>query len=108
MVFHNLDMTLDNVWQFYVNNGSESDHLVYHPSVVTEILESNKMFNNRKFSHSSNKLYEKSRYDNKGHTTSFKDKQQHVCYKSSKFFCIKCAITLHPKECFKMYHSAHL
>lgn len=107
LICHALDMALQNSWQLYKNNGGEHDHLAFRRAVATGIMESFKKSDNRKFSHGSKKLHKESRLDNKEHMIRYKNKQTrcNVCHKNAKFFCTKCKITLHPKDCFEIYHT---
>lgn len=47
------------------------------------------------------------RFDNVGHLVEYSQTHRKckVCYKNSKFVCTKCAIGLHPKFCFMIYHT---
>nr|CAI5860738.1 unnamed protein product [Callosobruchus analis] len=56
---------------------------------------------------SSDNLHEASRYDRLDHLVVYQEKQTrcNVCHKNCNFFCQKCSVTLHPKNCFVNYHS---
>lgn len=47
------------------------------------------------------------RYDNIGHTVIYNETDRRCahCSKKSQFICEKCNIALHPKFCFKLYHT---
>nr|CAI5849684.1 unnamed protein product [Callosobruchus analis] len=47
------------------------------------------------------------RYDRLDHLVVYQEKQTrcNVCHKNCNFFCQKCSVTLHPKNCFVNYHT---
>lgn len=106
LISHCLDMALHNAWQLYRANKGEHDHLKFRRSVATGILETYKK-DQRKSGRTSGAFHESSRYDGIGHIIKYREGQLRCsfCHKHANFFCKKCNVTLHPKNCFEQYHN---
>lgn len=100
-------MALHNAWQLYKNDGGEYDHLKFRRSVTCSLLETFRKSDHRMPGRASGSLHESSRYDNVGHMISYRPNQLRCgnCHKHANFYCKKCNVTLHPKDCFEIYHT---
>lgn len=107
LISHCLDMAVQNAWQLYRSNDGEYDQLKFRRSVATSLLESYGKSEKRKPGRSSQAKHETSRYDEVGHIIKYRPEQLRcgLCHKHANFYCKKCAVTLHPKHCFEMYHT---
>lgn len=107
LICHSLDMALQNAWQLYRIGGGKKDHLRFRQSVALSMLETYKKSSKRGPTRQSANLHETSRYDRLDHLVVYQEKQTrcNICHKNCNFFCQKCAITLHPKNCFLTYHT---
>lgn len=108
LISHCLDMALHNAWQLYKINEGEYDHLKFRRSVATSLLETYGKGVERKPGRTSHNFQETSRFDDIGHIIKYRSEQLRcaICHKNAMFYCKKCKVSLHPKNCFELYHTA--
>lgn len=107
LVTHCIDMSVQNAWYLQVVEGGKLDQLAFRRALATELLETHKVLTGRKCSRKSEHYKEHSRYDRIDHMIIYQMNQTKcaVCHKKTNFRCEKCDIGLHPKECFRCFHT---
>lgn len=107
LISHFVDMAEQNAWRIYKINGGKLDHLGFRRSVAIGILESFKKRTQGRSSKLPREAHAHSKYDGIDHIIMYQEKQSRCayCHKKCNFVCQKCTLALHPKECFKSYHT---
>lgn len=104
---HCVDMAIQNAWQIHKTQDGKLDQLEFRRSIATNILETFKKETKRGPSKRNSNSVANSRYDGINHLVLYQEKQSRCgyCHKKVQFLCEKCKIPLHPKFCFKSFHS---
>ncbi|XP_056648826.1 piggyBac transposable element-derived protein 3-like [Diorhabda sublineata] len=104
LIFHMLDLAVQNAWQLHKEQNGKLDHLGFRRRIVMTILEGNqrKFAKRSKLSQSHNC---EMRYDRIDHliVTQGKQTRCRMCHKKVSTKCEKCDAALHV-VCFKPYH----
>lgn len=102
-----IDMANQNAWYLHRFDGGRLDQLAFRRAVAVELLETHKVLNRRGASRRSGSYKEHSRYDRIDHMVIYQNNQTKcaVCHKKTNFRCEKCDIGLHPKDCFRQFHT---
>ncbi|XP_030762261.1 piggyBac transposable element-derived protein 3-like [Sitophilus oryzae] len=96
-------------WKEYyttkIRNGGNMDHMVFRRCLAAALLETFKKTTKRGPSKKSKPS--ESRYDRLDHLVIYQEKQTRcaVCHKQAAFRFEKCDVALHPKTCFRSYHT---
>lgn len=102
-----VDLSVQNAWRLHKTDGGKLDHLAFRRSVAVGILESFRKRSTAKHSRLSSESHSFSKFDGKDHLIIYKEKQTRCahCHKKCNFDCEKCNVALHPKDCFKCFHT---
>ncbi|XP_057660717.1 piggyBac transposable element-derived protein 3-like [Diorhabda carinulata] len=104
LIFHMLDLAVQNAWQLHREQNGKRDHLGFRRRIVMTILEGNqrKFAKRSKLSQSHNR---EMRYDRIDHliVTQGKQTRCRMCHKKVSTKCEKCDAALHV-VCFKPYY----
>lgn len=97
------DISIVNAWLLFrmSADGNKIDLNSFRTSIAESLLSKNEKKKQTVF-HS-----KAVQHDRKGHLIDYNSKQNRcrVCKKNANFFCQKCNVHLHPKECFKAFHA---
>lgn len=104
---HCLDMSVQNAWQIHRLEGGKMNQVHFRRAVATNLLESNQSNQRRGPSKRNSLANIHSRYDGLNHLVIYQELQARCgfCHKKVQFRCEKCEVPLHPKYCFKSYHT---
>jgi len=104
---HFVDMAVQNSWRLHKFNGGKLDHLSFRRIIAVGILESFKKKSEGRTSKLPKGAHCFSKFDGVDHLVAYQEKQTRciLCHKKSNFFCKKCTVALHPKDCFQKYHT---
>lgn len=107
LVSHCIDMSIQNAWYLHRFEGGKLDQLAFRRAVAVELLETHKVLTRKGTSRRSGNYREHSRYDRIDHVVIYQNNQTKcaVCHKKANFRCEKCDIGLHPKDCFRHFHT---
>lgn len=106
-----LDASIVNAWilmrKVRPNDPNCVTLLIFRRYIENSYLERYGMPSSRGSSRTS--INPDARYDGKNHMIEYSntDKRCAYCGKKSNFLCTKCEKGLHPKECFKQYHTSN-
>lgn len=107
LISHCIDMSVQNAWYLHRFNGGKLDQLSFRRAIATELLETHKVLGKKGPSKKATTFRQHSRFDRMDHLVVYQDKQTRcaVCHKNAHFRCEKCDVGLHPKDCFRQYHT---
>lgn len=107
LISHCLDMSVQNAWHIYRNSGGKLDGLAFRRHIATGLLETFKKPSSTAALRHGTTFHSHSRLDGRDHLIIYKERQTRCieCHKKANFSCSKCNVTLHPKDCFMLYHT---
>lgn len=105
---HVIDMATQNAWQLHRSAGGKMDNLTFRRSIAQNLLETFKKTTKRGPSKTSTMTRAFSKFDRLDHIIIYQENQTRCgcCHKKVNFKCEKCNVALHPKMCFKSYHTS--